>query len=216
MVRHGRPLPALVEALRTGDAPPPLSWEPEGGANFNGALLASPFGLGPAALEGTCERLSGSVLGSGAPQPLARRTALVRGPNRRSVGGQPFVSVGLDRSVPRQIVAVGVDQIDVPPDHRPELVGGELSVGEPHAVGVGRVRGRGKGPLARLATSELLEEVHSLCGELGRPNSLVSLTREHHLLASLAPWPGCAGQVGATRAAGQAAGAAWPHPHDPG
>ena len=171
----------------------------------------------PAALEGQSERLSGSALGSGAPQGLARGTALSsRGPNRRSVGGQPFVGVGLDRSVPRQIVAVGVDQIDVPPDHRPELVGGELSVGEPHAVGVGRVRGCGKGPLARLATSELLEEVHSLCGELGGLESLVSLTREHHLLVSLAPWPGCAGEVGATRAAGQAAGAARPHPHDPG
>jgi 2-polyprenyl-3-methyl-5-hydroxy-6-metoxy-1,4-benzoquinol methylase len=39
MVRHGRTLPALVEAFRTGDAPPPLSWEPEGRAEFNRALF---------------------------------------------------------------------------------------------------------------------------------------------------------------------------------
>lgn len=151
------------------------------------------------------------------PSRSAPRTALSsRGTNRPSVGGQRFVSVGLDRSVPRQIVAVGVDQIDVPPDDRPELVGGELSVGEPHAVGVGRVRGRGKGPLAGPATSELLEEVHNLRGELGRPDSLTPLTRGHHLLAFLAPWPGCPAQAGATRAAGQAARAARPYPQDPG
>jgi hypothetical protein len=29
----------LVEAFRTGDAPPPLSWEPEGRAEFNRALF---------------------------------------------------------------------------------------------------------------------------------------------------------------------------------
>jgi 2-polyprenyl-3-methyl-5-hydroxy-6-metoxy-1,4-benzoquinol methylase len=39
MVRHGRTLPALVEAFRMGDAPPPLSWEPEGRAEFNRALF---------------------------------------------------------------------------------------------------------------------------------------------------------------------------------
>jgi 2-polyprenyl-3-methyl-5-hydroxy-6-metoxy-1,4-benzoquinol methylase len=39
MVRHGRTLPALVEAFRTGDAPPPLSWEPEGRGEFNRALF---------------------------------------------------------------------------------------------------------------------------------------------------------------------------------
>src|SRR5213592_1469023 len=35
MARHARTLPALVEAFRTRDAPPPLSWEPEGRAEFN-------------------------------------------------------------------------------------------------------------------------------------------------------------------------------------
>jgi hypothetical protein len=146
--------------------------------------LASPLGLGPARGHTRAPARQPARI----KRAPAARSQDSSGPrNRRSVGGQPFVSVGLDRSVPRQIVAVGVDQIDVSPDHRPELVGGELSVGEPHAVGVGRVRGRAKGSLTRLATSELLEEVHSLCGELGRPNSLVPLTREHHLLASLAP-----------------------------
>jgi 2-polyprenyl-3-methyl-5-hydroxy-6-metoxy-1,4-benzoquinol methylase len=44
MVRHGRKLPALVEAFRTGDAPPPLSWEPEGRAEFNRALFLNLMG----------------------------------------------------------------------------------------------------------------------------------------------------------------------------
>jgi 2-polyprenyl-3-methyl-5-hydroxy-6-metoxy-1,4-benzoquinol methylase len=44
MVRHGRTLPGLVEAFRTGDAPPPLSWEPEGRAEFNRALFLNLMG----------------------------------------------------------------------------------------------------------------------------------------------------------------------------
>jgi 2-polyprenyl-3-methyl-5-hydroxy-6-metoxy-1,4-benzoquinol methylase len=44
MARHGRTLPALVEAFRTGDAPPPLSWEPEGRAEFNRALFLNLMG----------------------------------------------------------------------------------------------------------------------------------------------------------------------------
>jgi SAM-dependent methyltransferase len=35
IVRGGRPLPDLVDAFRTGDAPPPLPWEPEGRAEVN-------------------------------------------------------------------------------------------------------------------------------------------------------------------------------------
>ena len=35
IVRAARPLPDLVDAFRTGGAPPPLSWEPEGRAEFN-------------------------------------------------------------------------------------------------------------------------------------------------------------------------------------
>jgi hypothetical protein len=44
IVRAGRPLPQLVEAFRTGDAPPPLSWEPEGKAEFNRALFLNLLG----------------------------------------------------------------------------------------------------------------------------------------------------------------------------
>jgi 2-polyprenyl-3-methyl-5-hydroxy-6-metoxy-1,4-benzoquinol methylase len=44
MARHARTLPALVEAFRTGDAPPPLSWEPEGRAEFNRALFLNRLG----------------------------------------------------------------------------------------------------------------------------------------------------------------------------
>lgn len=40
IARAGRGLPQLVEAFRTGDAPPPLPWAPEGRAEYNrGAFL---------------------------------------------------------------------------------------------------------------------------------------------------------------------------------
>jgi SAM-dependent methyltransferase len=44
IVRAGRPLPQLVDAFRTGDAPPPQSWEPEGRAEFNRALFLNLLG----------------------------------------------------------------------------------------------------------------------------------------------------------------------------
>jgi 2-polyprenyl-3-methyl-5-hydroxy-6-metoxy-1,4-benzoquinol methylase len=39
IIRGGRRLPDLVEAFRTGGAPPPLPWEPEGRADANRALF---------------------------------------------------------------------------------------------------------------------------------------------------------------------------------
>ena len=44
IVRGGRPLPDLVEAFRTGGAPPPLPWEPEGRAEFNRARFLNLLG----------------------------------------------------------------------------------------------------------------------------------------------------------------------------
>jgi hypothetical protein len=44
MVRAGRPMPDLVEAFRTGAAPPPLSWEPEGPADYNRPLFVNLLG----------------------------------------------------------------------------------------------------------------------------------------------------------------------------
>jgi predicted O-methyltransferase YrrM len=44
IVRAGRPLPQLVDAFRTGDAPPPLAWEPEGRAEFNRARFLNLLG----------------------------------------------------------------------------------------------------------------------------------------------------------------------------
>ena len=43
-VRVARPLPDVVEAFRTGGAPPPLSWEPEGRAEFNRPLFLNLLG----------------------------------------------------------------------------------------------------------------------------------------------------------------------------
>jgi 2-polyprenyl-3-methyl-5-hydroxy-6-metoxy-1,4-benzoquinol methylase len=44
VVRAGRSLPQLVDAFRTGGAPPPLPWAPEGRAEFNRALFVNLLG----------------------------------------------------------------------------------------------------------------------------------------------------------------------------
>ena len=44
IVRAGRWLPQLVEAFRTGGAPPPLPWEPEGRAEYNRATFLNLLG----------------------------------------------------------------------------------------------------------------------------------------------------------------------------
>lgn len=44
IVRAGRLLPQLVEAFRTGDAPPPLPWAPEGRADDNRAVFLNLLG----------------------------------------------------------------------------------------------------------------------------------------------------------------------------
>ena len=44
LVRAGRWLPQLVEAFRVGNAPPPLSWEPEGRAEANRARFINLLG----------------------------------------------------------------------------------------------------------------------------------------------------------------------------
>ena len=44
IVRAGRWLPPLVEAFRTGGAPPPLPWEPEGRAAYNRATFLNLLG----------------------------------------------------------------------------------------------------------------------------------------------------------------------------
>jgi predicted O-methyltransferase YrrM len=44
IVRAGRSLPQLVEAFRTGNAPPPLPWEPEGRADANRARFINLLG----------------------------------------------------------------------------------------------------------------------------------------------------------------------------
>jgi SAM-dependent methyltransferase len=44
LVRGARPMPALVEAFRTGGAPPPIDWEPEGRAEFNRAIYLTLLG----------------------------------------------------------------------------------------------------------------------------------------------------------------------------
>jgi ubiquinone/menaquinone biosynthesis C-methylase UbiE len=44
IARAGRRLPDLVEAFKTGGAPPPLSWEPEGRPEFNRPLFVNLLG----------------------------------------------------------------------------------------------------------------------------------------------------------------------------
>lgn len=44
IARAGRRLPDLVEAFRSGDAPPPIPWEPEGRAEFNRPVFLNLLG----------------------------------------------------------------------------------------------------------------------------------------------------------------------------
>src|SRR5262245_23650414 len=44
LVRAARPMPALVEAFRSGGAPPPIDWQPEGRAEFNRATYLALLG----------------------------------------------------------------------------------------------------------------------------------------------------------------------------
>ena len=44
IVRAARPMPDVVTVFRTGGAPPPLPWEPEGRAEFNRALFLNYLG----------------------------------------------------------------------------------------------------------------------------------------------------------------------------
>jgi SAM-dependent methyltransferase len=44
IARAARRLPQLIEAFRTGDAPPPIPWEPEGRAEFNRPLFLNLLG----------------------------------------------------------------------------------------------------------------------------------------------------------------------------
>ncbi|WP_232497673.1 class I SAM-dependent methyltransferase [Agromyces humatus] len=44
MVRNARSLPDVVESFRTGNAPPPLTWEPEGRAEWNRAKYLAKLG----------------------------------------------------------------------------------------------------------------------------------------------------------------------------
>jgi hypothetical protein len=84
LVRAARPLPQLVEAFRTGDAPPPLPWEPEGRAEFNRARFlnllgrsgfprsqTSTGGFAPSLQHGS---LTSRVARAGRASPWPRRT----------------------------------------------------------------------------------------------------------------------------------------------
>jgi 2-polyprenyl-3-methyl-5-hydroxy-6-metoxy-1,4-benzoquinol methylase len=97
IVRAGRPLPALVEAFRTGGAPPPLPWEPEGRAEFNRALYLNLLGRRwlPAIPE-VDRRLRG--------RPPARVADVACGTG--------WSSIAMAQAYP----AIGVDGFDLDPD----------------------------------------------------------------------------------------------------
>jgi 2-polyprenyl-3-methyl-5-hydroxy-6-metoxy-1,4-benzoquinol methylase len=97
IVRAGRSLPALVEAFRTGGAPPPLPWEPEGRAEVNRALYLNLLGRRwlPAIPE-VDRRLRG--------RPPARVADVACGTG--------WSSIAMAQAYP----AIGVDGFDLDPD----------------------------------------------------------------------------------------------------
>jgi precorrin-6B methylase 2 len=90
IARAGRSLPHLVEAFRTGGAPPPLPWAPEGRADYNRAVFLEL--LGKQWLPGipqVHERLRG--------QPPARVADLACGPGWSSIAmAQAYPLVRVD------------------------------------------------------------------------------------------------------------------------
>jgi SAM-dependent methyltransferase len=97
IVRAGRALPALVEAFRTGGAPPPLPWAPEGRAEPNRALYLNLLGRRwlPAIPE-VDRRLRG--------RPPARVADVACGTG--------WSSIAMAQAYP----AIGVDGFDLDPD----------------------------------------------------------------------------------------------------
>jgi 2-polyprenyl-3-methyl-5-hydroxy-6-metoxy-1,4-benzoquinol methylase len=89
IVRAGRQLPQLVEAFRTGGAPPPLPWPPEGRADYNRAVFLNLLGTRwLPAIEDVDQRLRS--------QPAARVADLACGAGWSSIAlaqAYPLVSV---------------------------------------------------------------------------------------------------------------------------
>jgi hypothetical protein len=91
IVRAARPLPDLVDAFRTGGAPPPLSWDPEGRAEFNRAIYLNLLGtewlpaIPTSIVVCAPNRRRGSPTSPAAPAGRASRW-LVRTPRSRCTG----------------------------------------------------------------------------------------------------------------------------------
>ena len=89
IVRAGRWLPQLVEAFRTGDAPPPLPWAPEGRADYNRAIFLNLLGTQwLPAITDVHDRLS--------REPPARVADLACGPGWSSIAmarAYPLITV---------------------------------------------------------------------------------------------------------------------------
>src|SRR5262249_59473481 len=97
IVRAGRGLPQLVEAFRTGGAPPDLPWAPEGRADYNRAVYLNLLGTRwLPAIADVDKRLRGA--------PPARVADLACGTG--------WSSIAMARAYP----LVGVDGFDLDPD----------------------------------------------------------------------------------------------------
>jgi 2-polyprenyl-3-methyl-5-hydroxy-6-metoxy-1,4-benzoquinol methylase len=88
IARAARQLPDLVEAFRTGGAPPPLPWAPEGRADYNRAVYLNQLGKWLADVADVDRILRG--------QPPARVADLACGPGWSSIAmaqAYPLISV---------------------------------------------------------------------------------------------------------------------------
>jgi 2-polyprenyl-3-methyl-5-hydroxy-6-metoxy-1,4-benzoquinol methylase len=97
VVRAARWLPQLVEAFRTGGAPPPLSWAPEGRADYNRATFLNLLGTQWLSAIADVDRRLRS-------EPAARVADLACGPG--------WSSIAMAQAYP----LVRVDGFDLDPD----------------------------------------------------------------------------------------------------
>jgi 2-polyprenyl-3-methyl-5-hydroxy-6-metoxy-1,4-benzoquinol methylase len=164
IVRAGRWLPQLVEAFRTGDAPPPLPWAPEGRADYNRAIFLNLLGTQwLPAIADVHDRLS--------REPPARVADLACGPG--------WSSIAMARAYP----LIRVEGYDLDPDVIAAARRNAEQAGLAGRVAFAVTDASGPGMTGRFDLVTIFEGLHDMSrpvdalraarGMLGRPGSVV-------------------------------------------
>jgi 2-polyprenyl-3-methyl-5-hydroxy-6-metoxy-1,4-benzoquinol methylase len=154
LVRAARPLPALVQAFRTGEALPPQPWEPDGRAEFNRARFLNMLGTRwLPAIPSVHERLS-----SGPPARVADLGC-----------GTGWSSISMARAYPD----IEVDGFDLDPDviRAAEANASEAGLTDRVRFSVADAAGLGGGQAYDVVT--MFEALH----DMARPVEVLGMAR---------------------------------------